>query len=56
MKFNLLKLPVDPTLGMADFMPLWSGQAPSLCREMPAGKLIATLVDETEAVLRRARG
>jgi len=22
-KFNMLKLPVDPTLGMSDFMPLW---------------------------------
>ena len=42
--------------GSSDFMPLWSGQAPSLAREMPAGKLIATLVDEAEAVLRRAQG
>ena len=33
-------------------MPLWSGQAPSLAREMPAGELIAALVSETEAALR----
>jgi nitronate monooxygenase len=42
--------------GSADFMPLWSGQAPSLVREMPAGELIAALVSETEAALSRARG
>jgi nitronate monooxygenase len=42
--------------GSTDFMPLWSGQAPSLAREMPAGALIAALVNETEAALRRARG
>jgi nitronate monooxygenase len=41
--------------GSADFMPLWSGQAPSLAREMPAGELIATLVRETESVLRRGQ-
>ena len=40
--------------GSADFMPLWSGQAPSLAREMPSGELIAALVSETEAALRRA--
>jgi nitronate monooxygenase len=39
--------------GSADFMPLWSGQAPTLAREVPAAELIATLVKETEAVLRR---
>jgi nitronate monooxygenase len=39
--------------GSAEFMPLWSGQAPTLAREMPAGALIATLVEETEATLRR---
>jgi nitronate monooxygenase len=42
--------------GSSDFMPLWSGQAPSLAREMPAGTLIATLASETEAALRRAQG
>lgn len=42
--------------GSADFLPLWSGQAPSLAREMPAGALIAALVSETEAALGRARG
>jgi hypothetical protein len=31
-------------------------QAPSLAREMPSGELLATLVNETEAVLRRAQG
>ena len=42
--------------GSSDFMPLWSGQAPSLAREMPAGDLIALLTRETEAALRRAQG
>ena len=42
--------------GSTDFMPLWSGQAPSLAREMPSGELIAALTRETEAALRRARG
>jgi nitronate monooxygenase len=42
--------------GSTDFMPLWSGQAPTLAREMPAGELIAALANETEAALRRARG
>jgi nitronate monooxygenase len=40
--------------GSTDFMPLWSGQAPSLAREMPSGELIAALVSETEAAMRRA--
>jgi nitronate monooxygenase len=42
--------------GSTDFMPMWSGQAPSLAREMPTGELIATLVSETEATLRRTGG
>ena len=42
--------------GSTDFMPLWSGQAPSLAREMPSADLIAALVSETDAALRRARG
>ena len=37
-------------------MPLWSGQAPSLAREMPAGELMTKLIDETEAVLRTVVG
>ncbi len=40
--------------GSSDFMPLWSGQAPSLAREMPAGELVAKLVEETAGALRRA--
>jgi nitronate monooxygenase len=39
--------------GSTDFMPLWSGQAPSLAREMPSGELIAVLARETEAALKR---
>ena len=42
--------------GSSDFMPLWSGQAPALAREMPAGDLIASLTRETEAALRRVQG
>jgi len=36
-----------------DFTPLWSGQAPTFAREMPTATLIATLVAETEAVMKR---
>ena len=39
--------------GSTDFMPLWSGQAPSLAREMPTGALIGALVEETETALQR---
>ena len=39
--------------GSTDFMPLWSGQAPTLAREMPTSALIATFVKETAAVLDR---
>jgi nitronate monooxygenase len=36
-----------------EFMPLWSGQAPGLAREMPAGVLVSTLVQETSEILQR---
>lgn len=39
--------------GSAEFTSLGSGQAPTLAREMPSAELVATLVSETEAVLRR---
>jgi nitronate monooxygenase len=42
--------------GSTDFTPLWSGQAPTLAREMPAGELVKRMVGETEAALKRARG
>jgi nitronate monooxygenase len=42
--------------GSTDFTPLWSGQAPTLAREMPAGEVVAKLVTETEAALKRTRG
>lgn len=42
--------------GSTDFTSLWSGQAPTLAREMPAGELVAAMVRETEAALSRARG
>ena len=42
--------------GSTDFMPLWSGQAPSLAREMTSADLVAALVSETDATLRRTRG
>lgn len=42
--------------GSTDFTPLWSGQAPTLAREMPAGSIIANLVIETDAALKRTRG
>ena len=42
--------------GSTDFTPLWSGQAPTLAREMPAGELVAAMVRETDAALNRMRG
>ena len=39
--------------GSSDFMPLWSGQAPTLAREMPAATLMAAFVEETAAALER---
>ncbi len=42
--------------GSTDFTPLWSGQAPTFAREMPAGSVIAKLVTETEAAFKRTRG
>ncbi|TMJ28476.1 MAG: nitronate monooxygenase, partial [Alphaproteobacteria bacterium] len=39
--------------GSPDFTPLWSGQAPTFAREMPTVELIATLVEDTEAVMKR---
>ncbi len=42
--------------GSTDFTPLWSGQAPTLAREMPAGELVNAMVRETEAVLGRISG
>ena len=42
--------------GSSDFMPLWSGQAPTLARELPAGELTKRFVEETAAVLSRVRG
>lgn len=35
----------------AEFLSLWSGQAPRLARRMPAGELIARLVAETRAAI-----
>jgi nitronate monooxygenase len=42
--------------GSADFTPLWSGQAPTFAREMPAGALIAKLAEEAAAAIRRVPG
>jgi nitronate monooxygenase len=42
--------------GSTDFTPLWSGQAPTLAREMPAGELVAAMVRETGAAFSRVRG
>ena len=39
--------------GSGDFSSMWSGQAASLGREMPARALTAKLVSETQAVLRQ---
>lgn len=42
--------------GSAEFTSLWSGQAPTLAREMPAAALVGRLVEETAAVLSRVTG
>jgi nitronate monooxygenase len=42
--------------GSIDFTPLWSGQAPSLAREMPAGELVGALVREADQAVRRVQG
>lgn len=42
--------------GSGDFTSLWSGQAPTFAREMPTAELMAKLVEETGAVLRRLGG
>ena len=39
--------------GSAEFMPLWSGQAPTFARDMPSAALMAKFVSDTEAVLGR---
>ncbi len=39
--------------GSSDFMPLWSGQAPTFAREMPTAALMAKFVDETAVALKR---
>jgi nitronate monooxygenase len=39
--------------GSADFTPLWSGQAPTLAREMPAGAVVSRLIEEAGAAVKR---
>lgn len=39
--------------GSTEFMPLWSGQAPTLARAVPSGALMETFVEETAVVLSR---
>jgi nitronate monooxygenase len=39
--------------GSGNFSPMWSGQAASLGREMPARELTAELVEEAQALLSR---
>jgi nitronate monooxygenase len=42
--------------GSGDFSPMWSGQAASLGREMPARELTKSLVREAQELLRRMAG
>lgn len=42
--------------GSGDFTPMWSGQAASLGREMPARELTASLVREAQVLLRQMAG
>ncbi|MBM09839.1 MAG: hypothetical protein CMF69_09760 [Magnetovibrio sp.] len=39
--------------GRSDFIPLWAGQGVGLIKTMPAGKLVETLVTETETAIKR---
>jgi nitronate monooxygenase len=39
--------------GSADFTPLWSGQAPTFAREMPAGAIVTRLIEEAGAAAKR---
>ena len=41
--------------GSDDFSTMWAGQAAALGREMPAGELVMTLMDEASAVLKGLR-
>ena len=41
--------------GSDDFSTMWAGQASALGREMPAGELVMTLMDEASAVLKGLR-
>jgi nitronate monooxygenase len=43
-------------LGNSDFIPLWSGQAARLGREMPADELTRTLVEEARDGFRQLNG
>lgn len=47
-----LRAATEPT-GSTDFVPLWSGQAPSFAREVSSGALVASLVEHAGAVLSR---
>ncbi len=42
--------------GSTDFTPLWSGQAPTLAREMGSGEIVGTVLRETAAALQRVGG
>ena len=42
--------------GTGDFYALWAGQAAGLSRELPAGELVARLVEETRAAMARLAG
>ena len=39
--------------GRAEFLSLWAGQGVRMARRLPAAELVATLVEETDAAIRR---
>jgi nitronate monooxygenase len=39
--------------GSGDFSPLWSGQAAHMCREIPAGQLTNTLLEESLLLIKQ---
>ena len=52
---NALSGPIRRAAAQAnrqEFMSLWAGQGVSMCRELPAAELVASLIEETKAALR----
>ena len=53
MAFQRLLRDASAELGIPDFMALWSGQAAALGSDLPAGEVVARLVDDARAAFER---